>query len=564
LSQLSALAWLKWRLFVNSMRSRRAATGRAASMLGTLGSLLFSLAFAAGLGAGAYFLSAPPAEGFDPARVPALRVGYAFFLFVLTMAFMSWVLMPLAVGGGSRFEPSRMLLYPVSLKKLFAFDLVSDLTSLVAVFAVPSILALGIGAGLARGMLAGGLLVSLFSIAFGLTAAKMVALFVGALMQARRTRGEMVLALLGGVLGLGGALMGQLLPLLERYPQYLEAARWTPPGAAAYGLANGLRDGGSAGLWVSLLTLGLYATVCLLLAYRVARRTALGLSGPKAAAKPVRSPEVEAGTRPDKAYAGWVLPLVSPQLSAVIEKELRYAARNAQLRVIALMAVGLTATLSFARTGDGGGLTALTPYARGAGAVFTVVYIFMLTSSLSTNLFGYEGAGMRALVLSPVSRRLILFGKNLAVTSVTLALVVLGVLAGGIVSGDLSAGTLFFAALAFCAYAPLFALAGNTFSIRWPKRMEFGKQMNRSGVAGLLLLPLFVAMLTPAAAGIAAAHYFGVGVLRYVILGAFAAASLTLYWPLVGRQGRALARAELDILEAVTGKDGAEGQRITG
>jgi hypothetical protein len=203
LSQLYALIWLKWRLFVNSMRSRRVAAGRIASLLGTMSGLLLSLAVAAGLGAAAYFLSAPPADGIDPARAPALRVGYLFFLFVFTMAFMSWVLMPLAVGGGSRFEPSRMLLYPVSLRKLFAFDLLSDLTSIVAIFAVPTILALGVGAGLARGRLPSGLLVSLSAVAFGLAAAKMVALAVGALMRARRTRGEMLLALLGGALGLG-------------------------------------------------------------------------------------------------------------------------------------------------------------------------------------------------------------------------------------------------------------------------------------------------------------------------------------------------------------------------
>ncbi|HZI18090.1 MAG TPA: hypothetical protein VEY09_05785 [Pyrinomonadaceae bacterium] len=574
MSHLRTLVWLKWRLFVNSMRSRRAAAGRVASALGTLGGLAFSLAVAAGLGVAAYYFSAPPAEGVDPARAPALRVGYAFFVFVLTMALMSWALMPLAVGGGSRFEPTRMLLYPVSLRKLFAFDILSDLTSLVAVFAVPSILALGVGAGLARGRLAGGLLVSLSAVAFGLAAAKMLALSVGALMRARRARGEMLLALLGGGLGLSGVLMGQLMPVLERSPQLLEAARWTPSGAAAYGLVNGLRADGAADLLVSLLTLWLYAAACLLLAYRVARRTALGIGGERRAARAALRPSAlsaiggEAAERAEagalKVEAGWRVPYMSPPLAAVFEKEMRYAARNAQLRVVALMAVGVTLAFRFARPAEGAGLAGLTPHAEGAGSVFTLVYVFMLMSPLSTNLFGYDGAGMRALVLSPVPRRLILLGKNLAVLAVTAALAAAGVVAGGLVSGDLSAGSLLFAALAFCVYAPTFAAFGNSMSLRWPKRMEFGKQMNRSGVAGLLLLPFVVAMLAPPAAAILVAHLSGAGALRYVILGAFAAASLALYWPLVNRQGRALARAELDILEAVAGRDGEGDQRITG
>ncbi|HZG53321.1 MAG TPA: hypothetical protein VEZ40_14415, partial [Pyrinomonadaceae bacterium] len=55
-AQLGALVWLKWRLFVNAMRSKRGAANRAASALGTLFALAFSLTLSAGLGAGAYFV----------------------------------------------------------------------------------------------------------------------------------------------------------------------------------------------------------------------------------------------------------------------------------------------------------------------------------------------------------------------------------------------------------------------------------------------------------------------------------------------------------------------------
>jgi len=69
--------------------------------------------------------------------VSQVNAGFAVLLFVFTVAFLMWALMPLALGGGSRFEPSRMLLYPVSLGRLFAFDFLSDLTSLTSVFVVP-------------------------------------------------------------------------------------------------------------------------------------------------------------------------------------------------------------------------------------------------------------------------------------------------------------------------------------------------------------------------------------------------------------------------------------------
>src|SRR3954470_24344646 len=157
MAQLFALIWLKWTLVRNSLRSRRAVAGRVAAALGVLAGLGLSLAAAIGVGAGAYFLSAHAGRGSLDAR--QLGAGFAVLLFIFTTMFLMWALMPLALGGGSRFEPSRMLLYPVSLGRLFAFDFLSDVTSFTSVFVVPSLVALCVGVGVGRGSLAAGLLV---------------------------------------------------------------------------------------------------------------------------------------------------------------------------------------------------------------------------------------------------------------------------------------------------------------------------------------------------------------------------------------------------------------------
>jgi hypothetical protein len=262
------------------------------------------------------------------------------------------------------------------------------------------------------------------------------------------------------------------------------------------------------------------------------------------------------------------VPFASEQFSALFEKEVRYALRNAQLRVIALMAVGLTVVLRMGPAGMSGALrgpwsSLTTPYAEGAGAVFSVVYIFMLVSPLSTNLFGYDGAGMRALVLSPVSRRTILLAKNAAVTLISLLLVAVGVTVGGVILGDLKAPTLVFALLAFVTTAALFAPVGNWLSMQFPKRVQFGKRMNRSGVAGLLLVPVFFVALLPPAAAVAAGHFAASHAVKYVILAAFALLSAGFYALVLPSQGRQLERRELEVLEAVTGRDGgADGQNI--
>ncbi|HEV2861352.1 MAG TPA: hypothetical protein VGX48_10125 [Pyrinomonadaceae bacterium] len=556
MAQFVALVWLKWRLFRNSLRSRRAVAGKVASAAGTLAGLVLSLALAVGMLAAGYFLVAPPeGSGLRP------REGYVLLCFLLTTVFMMWALTPVALGGGGRFEPSRMLMYPISLRKLFAFDLLSDLTSLTAVFAVPAVFAVGLGAGLGTGRVAAALLVSACGVAFGMAFSKLLAVGVGALMRARRTRGETLLALLGAALGMTGALFGQLLPLAERYGDYFERARWTPPGAVAHAFSYGLRTEGGD-YFVSLLVLAAYALAALVLAYRVARRTALGVGGGRARrSAAVKEDEGSLVRR----HAGWRLPLVSAELSAVVEKELRYAARNAQLRVIGIMAIGLTIVIRMAPFGGGRqGLAALTPYAEGVGAVFSVLYIFTLVSPLSTNLFGYDGAGFRALVLSPVPRRKILTGKNLAVTLVTTALVALGVVAGGVFFGDLTPRAVLFVVLSFCGYAPLFALFGNWLSLQFPKRVEFGKRMSRSGVAGFMFVPFFLVMTVPPAAAVFAGHTARSHAVKYAILAAFAAAACGLYPLLINSQGRSLERRELEILDAVTGRGDDDGSRITG
>src|SRR5215207_4808056 len=575
MSQLFALIWLKWALVRNSLRSRRAVAGRVAAALGVLAGLGLSLAAATGVGAGAYLIASHSGRGGVGSR--ELSAGFAVLLVIFTFLFLMWALMPLALGGGSRFEPSRMLLYPVSLGRLFAFDFLSELTSLTSVFVVPSLCALCVGVGLGRGNLAAGLAVAFVSVAFGLSLSKLLSAGVGALIQARRTRGETLVALLGSVLGLlgvafgmTGGVMKQLMPLVERHPGFLEGARWTPPGAAAHALARGLFAGDTASLVVSTLTLAAYAVGCLLLAYRVARRTALGAGGgggvkraaPTAAA--AGAPSAARGGGRGAGYAGWQLPFASPQFSALFEKEVRYAMRNAQLRVIALMAVALTMLLRMGPAGASGRRIwgTFTPYAEGAGTVFSVIYIFMLVSPVSTNLFGYDGSGMRALVLSPASRRTMLLAKNAVVTLIALLLVAVGVGVGGFVIGDLSAPVLLFALLTFVTTAALFAPFGNWLSVQFPKRVQFGKRMNRSGVAGLLLVPLFFLLLLPPAASVAAAHFAASHAVKYVILAAFALVSVGLYALVLPRQGRQLERRELEVLEAVTG--GGEDEQIIG
>ncbi|HEV2762675.1 MAG TPA: hypothetical protein VGV38_06745 [Pyrinomonadaceae bacterium] len=556
MSQLLALVWLKWRLFRNSMRSRKAAAGGVASALVTLAALALSLAVASGLGAASYALASAGSQLAAAGGELGLSA-YLFLLAVFAFVYLMWAVLPLGFSGGSHFDPGQLLLYPVSLRRLFALDWLSELSSIASIFALPSVLAVALGAGLANGAVGRSLLCAACALLFGVAFAKLVSTSVGALTRRRRTRGETLLAMLGALAGLSGAVIGQLAPYAVRYAEQLRYLRWTPPGAAALALSAGLREGGTTDFVLGLLTLAAYTTLFVLVTYRIAARAALGAGGArKAGAAKAKS----AGAK--EAYAGWKLPLVSDEMSAVVEKETRYVLRNAQLRMLALLPLILLIVRSFQRADFGrrgsptpdplAALPDLATYGEGLLAAAGVLYVFMILTALSSNLFAFEGGGMRSYVLAPVERRVILVGKNLTNTSVAFVFTAALLLANQLFFGDLSARALAFAALTFVLYAAAYALVGNWMSLHFPKRMEFGKRMNATGVAGLLIVPIIVVMSLPPLASVALGYLARSLAVKYATLAAFAAAAVGLYALLINSQGRSLARRERDILEAVT------------
>src|SRR5947199_337463 len=101
-------------------------------------------------------------------------------------------------------------------------------------------------------------------IAFGLGVAAFVLTspdLASAAIHTKRTRGETLLALIGVVAGLGGALFGQIAPVLFRHAGSISALRWTPPGAVAYALTHGLREDNVAGYTIALLGLVAYTVI---------------------------------------------------------------------------------------------------------------------------------------------------------------------------------------------------------------------------------------------------------------------------------------------------------------
>jgi hypothetical protein len=354
-------------------------------------------------------------------------------------------------------------------------------------------------------------------------------------------------ALIGAVAGLGAAAAGQVAPMLVKHADSIRYLRWTPPGAAAFLLTtNAAAD--QVSYLAAFVALSAYAVALVVATYWLARRAALGLEG-----KRRRRVSVQPTTVED--YSGWQLPFISAQLSAVLEKELRYAMRNAQVRMMALMPLILI-LIRFVNSRRWG--TTRPPaaddflaYGSGLLPLGGVLYVFLILAGISCNSFAFEEGGMRTLILSPVDRRKILLGKNISVTLIALVFSTVLLILNTIIFQDLSFRAILFVALSFVVFAAISSTIGNWISIRFPKRMRFGKRLNLSGVAGLLLIPMVILLAAPPLLATVVGYVTRNLLNVYTSLALMGLLSLGLYFVMLNFQGRLLAAREIEILEAV-------------
>ncbi len=557
MSQVRTLIWLKWTLFRNSLRTSRGVVNRVASAIVTIAALIMALLVAITLGVGAYAISIPEGILIKEAQAATTEAGlnlsveFIFFA-VFSFLYLIWATLPLSLGSSRQFEPGRLLIYPISLRKLFAVDVVSEVTQLQSIFALPTVLAVGVGAGLGRGELVKALFATVLAASLGLALSKWLSAAVGSLVRRKQTRGETLLALIGVIAGFGAVLVSQLVPLVLEHSESFKVLRWTPPGAVAFALTEGLTSYHEVGYLLAVTALAGYTITFFLATYWIARRSFTGSTGRRVGSGASQS---------IKDYTGWETPLLSPELSAILEKEIRYISRNAQLRMMALMPLILIVVRLMNRTGTTSArelpagarsfLSEFLIYGEGLLATGGIMYVFLLLSGLSCNQFAFEEGGMRTLILSPIDRRKILIGKNIAMTTIALIFSVVLLLINQLVFGDLTSGTILFVSLSFIIFAGIMSLVGNSLSMRFPKRMPFGKNMNVSGMVGLMLIPLILVLALPPLIATAVGYLTRSLLIEYVTLALFAVLVVGFYALIINAQGRMLQRREVEILEAV-------------
>jgi ABC-2 type transport system permease protein len=121
-------------------------------------------------------------------------------------------------------------------------------------------------------------------------------------------------------------------------------------------------------------------------------------------------------------------------------------------------------------------------------ATGAIAFMFMSISQLMFNLFGFDRAGFRQLVLLPTPRKQILLGKNLALLPVTAAIGAIFLLIVKIATG-ISFVIVIAAGLQLLAAFLLLSMAGNLISVLVPYRIAAGslKPTKSSTKTGLLI-----------------------------------------------------------------------------
>ena len=460
--QLAAVAGVRWRIFVNSLRTFRGRLELASRIFTGLAFVTGGIGGAVGLGGAAWYL--------------LLQGNSQWFGVLLWPVFLFWQLFPLmATAFTQNVESSNLLRFPLSYRSYFLIRLAYG--SLDPATAVASLWLLGIdiGIGVARpSVLPWATIVLLTFALVNIVLARMLFAWLERWLAQRRTRE--IMGILFFLFILSFQLIGPLIAVYEHRSipesrilgqKLSNAQRPLPPGLAAAAIAGAI-EGQAWSRVVStsvlpFLLLVSYGTAFLwLLNFRVrAEYRGENLSqsvGRKAV------PSGLSALRP-----GWNLPLLPGSVAAVFEKELRYLSRSGPMLFTLIVPLFMLAV--FRSSGKNEGLFAHAPeltFPLGAA------YSLLLLTNLSYNNFGAEGSGTQFFFASPVRFRQIMLGKNLAHTAVFVLEVVLVWLGTCLLYRPPSIGVTLATLAAILFVLPIDLAAGNLFSLYSPTRVEVG------------------------------------------------------------------------------------------
>jgi ABC-2 type transport system permease protein len=541
--QLSAIAELRWRLFVHSLRTTR---GR----LELVSRIFIAFAFSVGgligafsVGIAAYFFVA---EG-----KPDLLALLFWFVFIF------WQVFPvMAAAFANNPDSSDLLRFPLNYRSYFlvrlAYGSLDPATALGSLWTF----AILVGVGFAKpALLPWVLLVLLAFAAFNLLFMQMIFAWVERWLAQRRTRE--IMAVLFVLLMLSFQMIGPLVQhfgkparpdaqrSVQRYVEILAPVqRILPPGLAADAIAQAVYPR----FMVSLSSLALLCAFVLVIGYCLHVRLLAQYRGENL------SEVAAASTLPkDRPLRlGWILPGFATPVAAVFEKEIRYLLRSGPMLLNLIMPIFVLLIFRLGAMNSlrhSGAFLARTPdMAFPAAAAYTL----LMLNNLVCNSFGGDAGGIQFFFASPVSFREIVLAKNLTHAGILAVEVVVVWIAVSFFYGrpafDVTVATL--AGLLFAA--PVNLSAGNLLSLYSPKKLDYST-IRRQSPSQMSVLTSLGVQIFVVGVGVGAfwlARHYGNFWIATLILLVLAGISLTAYRMILNRMdGLVLERRETLVAE---------------
>ena len=460
--QLAAVAELRWRIFVNSLRTRRGRLELASRIFIGLAFAAGGVGGAVGLGGAAWFL---------------ILQGNAKWLGVLLWpVFLFWQLFPLmATAFTQNVESSNLLRFPLGYRSYFLVRLAYGSLDPATAVAGLWLIGIDIGIGVARpGVLPWATVVLLTFALVNIVLARMLFAWLDRWLAQRRTRE--IMGILFFLFILSFQLIGPLIAVYEHRSipetrilgqKVSNAQQPLPPGLAAAAIAGTIqaRPGTSVLPFLLLVSYGVAFLWLLNFRLRAEYRGENLSESDRRKARPSGLPGL---------HPGWNLPGLPGPVAAVVEKELRYLSRSGPM--LFTLIVPLFMLLIFRSSARNPGLFTHAPeltFPLGAA------YSLLLLTNLSYNNFGADGSGTQLFFAFPVRFREIMLGKNLALSAVFALEVVLVWLGTCLLYRPPSLGVTLATLAVILFVVPIDFAAGNLFSIYSPTRIEagvFGRQ----------------------------------------------------------------------------------------
>jgi len=537
-SQLTAIANLRWRMFVNGLRTKRGKMELASRIVVTSAFCLGGLGgFATATVLSWYFLSQGKAE---------------FLPLLLWPIFFFWQVFPvMSTAFTNNPDSSDLLRFPLTYRSYFLIRLAYGFCDPASALGSLGLFGILLGTSVARPLLFPWALLVLLTFAlFNLVLMQTVFSWLERWLAQRRTRE--ILGVFFILFMLSFQLIGPMMQRIEKKPhtEFSRAAQIVtqvqavlPPGLAAGAIAQASHAEYVVG-FTSLLFLGALAIAVGSLLHLRLRAQFRGENLSEAGARPAVAQT--AGLQ-----MGWDLPGLSQVVAAVFEKEMRYLARSGPMLLTLIMPIFMLLVFRLGAMNPirQSGFLNRTPDMAFPGAA---AYALLVLTNLVYNSFGGDAGGIQFFYASPAHFRQIILGKNLTHASILLANTALAWIAVAYFYGAPRPAVSLATAAGLLFAAPLNFAAGNLLSIYSPRKRDFstfGRQ-NVSQTTVLASLGLQAVIVgVGVAAFVIARFYKNLWIATFVFL-ALSAVTIPLYLMVLRRiDNVALQRRETLVAE---------------